>query len=79
VVAEGGVFADQARKALVHDYGQTAWVGTVTLGRAAGHRLRALHARTARWPCCRCRPGPTARAARRAGVVRERADDPVRR
>jgi 2-octaprenyl-6-methoxyphenol hydroxylase len=31
VVAEGGVFADQARKALVADYGQTAWVGTVTL------------------------------------------------
>ena len=31
VVAEGGVFADQARKAIAHDYGQTAWVGTVTL------------------------------------------------
>lgn len=31
VVAEGGVFADQARKALAHDYRQTAWVGTVTL------------------------------------------------
>ena len=31
VVAEGGVFSDQARKALTHDYKQTAWVGTVTL------------------------------------------------
>ena len=31
VVAEGGVFADQARKALVHDYQQTAWVGRVQL------------------------------------------------
>ena len=31
VVAEGGVFADQARKAVAADYGQTAWVGTVTL------------------------------------------------
>jgi 2-octaprenyl-6-methoxyphenol hydroxylase len=31
VVAEGGVFAEQARKALTHDYGQTAWVGQVTL------------------------------------------------
>jgi len=31
VVAEGGVFAQQARKALAHDYGQTAWVGTATL------------------------------------------------
>jgi len=31
VIAEGGVFAEQARKALVGDYGQTAWVGQVTL------------------------------------------------
>ena len=31
VIAEGGVFAEQSRKALTHDYGQTAWVGTVTL------------------------------------------------
>ena len=29
VVAEGGVFADQARKALTHDYRQAAWVGTL--------------------------------------------------
>ncbi|MFM2405821.1 MAG: hypothetical protein RL223_3701 [Pseudomonadota bacterium] len=31
IVAEGGVFAEQARKALRHDYGQMAWVGTVGL------------------------------------------------
>ncbi len=31
VVAEGGVFADQARRALARDYRQTAWVGRVTL------------------------------------------------
>lgn len=31
VVAEGGVFSDQVRKSLSHDYRQTAWVGTVTL------------------------------------------------
>lgn len=31
VIAEGGVFAQQARKALARDYGQTAWVGTATL------------------------------------------------
>lgn len=31
VVAEGGVFSTQARKALAHDYRQTAWVGQVTL------------------------------------------------
>ena len=35
VVAEGGVFADQARKALVSDYRQSAWVGSVTLQGAA--------------------------------------------
>ena len=29
VVAEGGVFSDQVRKSLAHDYHQTAWVGTV--------------------------------------------------
>ena len=37
VVAEGGVFADQARKALAHDYRQTAWVGSVALGAGARH------------------------------------------
>jgi 2-octaprenyl-6-methoxyphenol hydroxylase len=31
VVAEGGVFSDQLRKAVSHDYRQTAWVGTVEL------------------------------------------------
>ncbi|WP_431260284.1 FAD-dependent monooxygenase [Roseateles chitinivorans] len=31
VVAEGGVFSDQARKSLARDYKQNAWVGTVTL------------------------------------------------
>lgn len=31
VVAEGGVFADQARKAVSRDYRQCAWVGTVEL------------------------------------------------
>ena len=31
VVAEGGVFAEQARKSLRHDYRQSAWVGTVEL------------------------------------------------
>lgn len=31
VVAEGGVFADQTRRAVAHDYRQTAWVGSVQL------------------------------------------------
>lgn len=30
VVAEGGVFSDQVRKAVTHDYQQTAWVGQVS-------------------------------------------------
>jgi 2-octaprenyl-6-methoxyphenol hydroxylase len=34
VIAEGGVFAEQARKSLTHDYRQNAWVGTVTLSSA---------------------------------------------
>ena len=34
VIAEGGVFAEQSRKAVTHDYRQTAWVGTVTLAGA---------------------------------------------
>ena len=39
IVAEGGVFSDQVRKAVTHDYRQTAWVGKVTFegeGRAQG-------------------------------------------
>jgi len=31
VVAEGGVFSDQVRKTVSHDYKQNAWVGTVRL------------------------------------------------
>lgn len=34
VVAEGGVFSGQVRKAVAHDYRQTAWVGTVALKNA---------------------------------------------
>ena len=34
VVAEGGVFADQARKTVAHDYRQTAWIGQVRLAGA---------------------------------------------
>jgi 2-octaprenyl-6-methoxyphenol hydroxylase len=30
VIAEGGVFAEQSRKSLTHDYAQTAWVGSCT-------------------------------------------------
>ena len=42
IVAEGGVFADQARKAVTHDYHQTAWVGTVQFEGAADQRPRGV-------------------------------------
>jgi len=38
VVAEGGVFAEQARKAVTHDYHQTAWVGTAQFEAAPRER-----------------------------------------
>ena len=38
VVAEGGVFSDQVRKAVTHNYQQTAWVGTVTFEEGPGAR-----------------------------------------
>ncbi len=39
IVAEGGVFSDQVRKAVTHDYQQTAWVGKVTFEPAATARV----------------------------------------
>lgn len=72
VVAEGGVFADQARKAVTHDYRQTAWVGTVAL---AGARPGVAYERFTR-------QGPAALLPRRDGraglvwCVRS-DDDPV--
>ena len=42
VVAEGGVFSEQARKAVTHDYGQTAWVGTVQFEAATGVRPNGI-------------------------------------
>ena len=38
VVAEGGVFSDQVRKAVTHDYQQTAWVGQVSFEEVAKAR-----------------------------------------
>ena len=42
VVAEGGVFSDQVRKAVTHDYQQTAWVGTVKFEAAATARAEGV-------------------------------------
>ncbi len=78
VVAEGGVFAQQARKAIRHDYGQTAWVGNVELsGATAG---RAIERFTRHGPLALL-PLPAAQgAACRAALVWcvPSASDPVR-
>jgi 2-octaprenyl-6-methoxyphenol hydroxylase len=80
VVAEGGVFAQQARKALTHDYGQTAWVGTATLrGGAPGLAVERFtrHGPLALLPL---RDASAAKGMRRAALVWcvPASDDPVR-
>jgi 2-octaprenyl-6-methoxyphenol hydroxylase len=63
VVAEGGVFAEQSRKALVADYGQTAWVGQVQM--AGGHPGTAFERFTRHGPVALL-PLPATVAAARA-------------
>ena len=68
MIAEGGVFAEQSRKAVTHDYGQTAWVGTVTLeGATPGLAMERF-----------TRDGPLALLPL-AGVARRRSEDLARR
>jgi 2-octaprenyl-6-methoxyphenol hydroxylase len=78
VVAEGGVFADQARKALAHDYRQTAWVGTVTLDGAP--RGVAFERFTRQGPLALLPLPPAADDRQRAAMVWcvNADDDPVR-
>jgi 2-octaprenyl-6-methoxyphenol hydroxylase len=80
VVAEGGVFAQQARKALARDYGQTAWVGTATVeGGAPGLAVERFtrHGPLALLPL---RDATAPAGHRRAALVWcvPGADDPVR-
>jgi 2-octaprenyl-6-methoxyphenol hydroxylase len=77
VVAEGGVFADQARKAITRDYAQTAWVGTATLADAAPGV--AFERFTRQGPLALLPLPPGDDAARRAALVWcvAAADDPV--
>lgn len=77
VVAEGGVFADQARKALAHDYRQTAWVGTVTL--EGGQRGTAYERFTSQGPAALLPLRPTDDGLLRAALVWcvRSDDDPV--
>jgi 2-octaprenyl-6-methoxyphenol hydroxylase len=78
VVAEGGVFAEQARKTVVADYGQTAWVGTATLRGAT--KALAIERFTRHGPLALLPlpAGPSGEA--RAALVWcvARANDPVR-
>ena len=84
VVAEGGVFAEQSRKALSHDYRQVAWVGEVSLD--GGAPALAVERFTSNGPLALLplRPaakgsGETAAGARRAALVwcAPVDDDPV--
>jgi 2-octaprenyl-6-methoxyphenol hydroxylase len=82
VVAEGGVFAQQARKALHHDYRQTAWVGRVTLeGGQAGLAIERFtpDGPAALLPLVSAEPG-TGAGTRQAALVWcvPTDDDPVR-
>ena len=81
VIAEGGVFAQQARKALASDYGQTAWVGTATLqGGAPGLAVERFtrHGPLALLPLPpRPEAAPGTRQAALVWCVRS-DDDPVR-
>jgi len=74
VIAEGGVFADQARKAVHHDYQQTAWVGRVRL--SGGLAGAAFERFTLRGPLALLPlPGEPGQAALVWCV--DRNDDPV--
>jgi 2-octaprenyl-6-methoxyphenol hydroxylase len=83
VIAEGGVFSEQAHKALTQDYRQTAWVGQVSL--QGGDTALAVERFTANGPLALLplptpqRPATTSRAWRRAALVWcvPTADDPV--
>lgn len=77
VVAEGGVFGDQPRKGLVSDYGQTAWVGTLTMQDApAGTAFERF---TRHGPAALLPLLPTSDGQQRAALVWcvPSSDDPV--
>ncbi len=78
VVAEGGVFADQARKAVTHDYRQTAWVGQLTLAQPMNGL--AVERFTPSGPAALLPLPPGADGAHRAALVWcvPTDDDPVR-
>jgi 2-octaprenyl-6-methoxyphenol hydroxylase len=78
VVAEGGVFAEQARKTVVASYRQTAWVGQVTL--EGGTPGMAFERFTRHGPAALLPLRSTADGLQRAALVWcvPSDDDPVR-
>jgi 2-octaprenyl-6-methoxyphenol hydroxylase len=80
VIAEGGVFAGQVRKALAHDYQQTAWVGTATLQGCAPGLAIERFTRYGPLALLPLRDATLAEGQRRAALVwcAPAADDPVR-
>jgi 2-octaprenyl-6-methoxyphenol hydroxylase len=78
VLAEGGVFAEQARKSLSHSYHQSAWVGTVTL--AGPHRGVAYERFTPEGPAALLPLADSPEGEAQAALVWcvGQADDPVR-
>ncbi len=83
VVAEGGVFGQQVRKAVTSDYGQTAWVGTVDIQATAAQPPGQAFERFTRHGPVALLPLPSLPSApdgvRRAALVWcvPSADDPV--
>jgi len=79
VIAEGGVFVQQLAKPIRHDYRQTAWVGTVTLGHDAPPGL-AVERFTRHGPAALLPLPRAADGAGRASLVWcvNADDDPVR-
>ncbi len=80
VVAEGGVFAEQPRKTFSAGYGQTAWVGTVTLQGGGIADGVAYERFTREGPLALLPLPPTADGQVRAALVWcvPEAQDPVR-
>jgi 2-octaprenyl-6-methoxyphenol hydroxylase len=80
VVAEGGVFAEQARKSIRHDYRQTAWVGQVGWSPDATPPRGVAYERFTRHGPAALLPLPPEGGVSRAALVWcvPHADDPVR-
>ncbi|UUX97749.1 FAD-dependent monooxygenase [Aquabacterium sp. J223] len=80
VVAEGGVFAQQASKGLRHSYHQTAWVGQVRREGGTAGEGTAFERFTRQGPVALLPLSPDGRPGHRAALVWcvPDADDPVR-